>query len=219
MISLFPNYAHIKKRVGALKQYFKIDEEFPILEESCIPSYCHKRWFLAWVAWWRLIKAVRLLRKYKPETKAILDFGSGCGEFFHFVGEPCQYSFVERNQFLKPFLLQQIPSAREIQFSDLKHDPQEVIIALDSLEHNKDPEYIIREFALCLKPGGIVIMSGPTENLIYKVGRWLSGFTGHYHRITVHSLEKIFQKYFKRKKVVSGPFFLPIFRISVWIKN
>ena len=212
-------YKHINNRINILKQYFQVEKEFSLLEESCVPSYCHKKSILAWVAWWRLVKAAGLLKKFKPGINTILDFGAGSGEFFHFIRNHCEYNFIESNSILKSFIKNQIPLAQEVQLHDLQNSKYDVILALDSLEHNKDPEGIIVKLVSSLKPQGLIILSGPTENFIYKIGRRLAGFKGDYHQVRVHDLEETFKKYLTLKTIVSGPLFLPIFKISVWIKK
>ena len=202
-----------------MRGYFKIDKGLSLLDESCVPSYCHKNSILSWVAWWRLIKADGLLRKFKPEVNVVLDFGAGSGELFYLINKPVEYDFVESNNILKYFINTQIPLAKEVKLDEQKRDSYDVILALDSLEHNKEPEGIIIKLVSSLKPGGLFILSGPTENLIYKIGRRFAGFRGGYHSVTVYELEKTFRKYLINKITVSGPLFLPIFRISAWIKK
>ncbi|HTQ27696.1 MAG TPA: methyltransferase domain-containing protein, partial [Puia sp.] len=70
------------------------------------------------------------------------------------------------------------------------------IIALDVLEHINNLDDYILLFKKLLKPGGSIIVSGPTENFLYKIGRKLAGekFTGDYHVNNIHNIKKSFSK-------------------------
>jgi hypothetical protein len=62
----------------------------------------------------------------------------------------------------------------------------------------------------------VFILSGPTENWIYRAGRKLAGFSGHYHKMTILDIERAAERYMnliERKRV---PFGAPLFNISVW---
>jgi SAM-dependent methyltransferase len=60
----------------------------------------------------------------------------------------------------------------------------DLILALDVLEHVADLEGTIQTLLNSLSPGGKMIVSGPTENWIYRLGRRFAGreFSGDYHR-------------------------------------
>ena len=59
----------------------------------------------------------------------------------------------------------------------------ELIIALDVLEHVKDLPGTLAQLLRLLQPGGELIVSGPTENALYRFGRRLAGpeYSGDYH--------------------------------------
>ena len=70
---------------------------------------------------------------------------------------------------------------RKMRFKD---DSFDVVFCTDMLEHIRDPEVALKEIGRVLKPGGSLIVSVPTENLLYKLGRLLGRFdksTRHYH--------------------------------------
>ena len=70
---------------------------------------------------------------------------------------------------------------RKMKFKDGSFD---VIFCTDMLEHIRDPEVALKEIRRVLKPKGILIVSVPTENLLYKFGRLIGRFdksTKHYH--------------------------------------
>jgi hypothetical protein len=49
-----------------------------------------------------------------------------------------------------------------------------------------------------LSPNGIIIISGPTENILYKIGRVFAGnrFTGDYHVTTISKVKQEFSRFF-----------------------
>jgi 2-polyprenyl-3-methyl-5-hydroxy-6-metoxy-1,4-benzoquinol methylase len=57
----------------------------------------------------------------------------------------------------------------------------DVIVAAEVLEHVEPLEPALDQFRSWLKPEGRLLVSLPTENLLYKLGRRLAGFSGHYH--------------------------------------
>ena len=58
-----------------------------------------------------------------------------------------------------------------------------LITALDVLEHVDDLPTTLSDLVRLLKPGGWLVVSGPTENIFYKIGRRLAGpeYSGAYH--------------------------------------
>lgn len=62
------------------------------------------------------------------------------------------------------------------------------IVAANVLEHVEPRPALLATFARKLVPGGRLVVSGPTENALYRLGRRIVGFTGHYHVATVHDV-------------------------------
>jgi ubiquinone/menaquinone biosynthesis C-methylase UbiE len=60
----------------------------------------------------------------------------------------------------------------------------DTIVAADVLEHIQDLRPLIEEFRRLLKPGGELLISAPSENRFYELGRRVFGYTkpdDHYH--------------------------------------
>jgi 2-polyprenyl-3-methyl-5-hydroxy-6-metoxy-1,4-benzoquinol methylase len=58
----------------------------------------------------------------------------------------------------------------------------DVVLAGEVLEHlEHDLEATLRRFAAWLSPRGRLLVSLPTESRLYRLGRRLAGFHGHYH--------------------------------------
>jgi 2-polyprenyl-3-methyl-5-hydroxy-6-metoxy-1,4-benzoquinol methylase len=91
---------------------------------------------------------------------------------------------LERVHLLAPSELE-----REIQAQSLDY-----VITTDVLEHVPDLERTIAGFARLLRRGGRLVVSGPTETRLYRLGRVLAGFKGkeHYHHTNIaHIREQI----------------------------
>lgn len=212
------NCIQIKNRCSVLKACFDLNSLYEELEESCIPSYCHPNLLLAAVAWWRLIAASELYRNF-ASPGPILDFGAATGELYHFLPPENTYHFIERNILLSSALRSFNPSAKPESLEGLPPARFSAIFALDSLEHNVDVPSIIDQLYASLQNDGFMVVSGPTENMLYRFGRRVAGFSGHYHKMTIYDIETLLNKSLKRRYLISGPFHLPLFRVSVWQKS
>lgn len=102
----------------------------------------------------------------------------------------------------------------------------DVIIILDVLEHFESLDIPLNELNRLLKKNWILIISMPTENLIYKVWRFILKGTFsmetwpwswvHYH--SANKLSKIIWNVFGKSKNVFHPFFPPfdLFHLSIF---
>jgi len=210
---LFP--PKVRNRRKALRSRFDIAQQFEHIEESCIPSYVHSNPLAAWVAWMRLLQAANLYQKWAPNGD-VLDFGSATGEIGQLIAQRGAYCFIEDNELLVQALLYWLKDARRIKFDDLCDNQFAAIFALDSLEHNREIEPLIVRLKASLIKSGILILSGPTENVLYRLGRRLAGFQGHYHFQNIWDIEALIKRHMSLldRKVV--PMGVPLFSISVW---
>jgi 2-polyprenyl-3-methyl-5-hydroxy-6-metoxy-1,4-benzoquinol methylase len=209
------NLKRIVQRRGELKRQFDVRKEWDTIEESCVPSYVHQNLLAAYVAWARLTTAVSLYSRHAP-SGAVLDFGAGTGELHHVLAPKGEYHFVEENQLLVDALNARIPSAKRMHLEDLPDRTYAAIFALDSLEHNEDVRPLLEGMAGSLRPDGIFILSGPTENWLYKLGRKIARFEGHYHQQTIYDIEREASRLFQRVERRVVPFGVPLFSISAW---
>lgn len=205
-------------RRAALRTQFDVSREFETIEESCVPSYIHRNFIAAWTAWRRLEVAATLYRRFAG-AGPILDFGSGTGELFQVLKPRGAYSFVEENETLVRSLQRNIAGARREKLDELCPGRFAAVFALDSLEHNQDIAQIIDRLAEALSPDGVMILSGPTENRLYRLGRSLAGFDGHYHVQTVHDIERQMGTRLTMIGRRMEPIGLPLFAISAWRRS
>jgi SAM-dependent methyltransferase len=206
----------VRSRRAALKAQFDVRREFQEIEESCVPSYLHDNPLAAWTAWSRLTAAAGLYDRFAPDGD-ILDFGSATGEVRQLLRARGAYHFVEENEKLVTALQRNVEGAHRLTLDSLGQGRFAAIFALDSLEHNAEIGPILATLGRALAPGGVFILSGPTENGLYKLGRRIAGFEGHYHVQTIYDIERqVAAAGFVRLARTLRPFGLPIFALSAW---
>lgn len=218
MSNLSNYFCIIRQRRQILQGNFNIARQMKKLEESCVPSYAHTISLSAHVAWMRLYVASRLWMKQGGEGP-VLDFGCGTGELYHFLENAPAYHFIEGNDLVAEAVMTYIPDAQQKQIEGLKPGFYGTIFALDSLEHNDNIEALFSQLLVSLKPGGTLILSGPTENALYRFGRWVSGFEGDYHTTNIYDIEEMAGKQahlIHRQRVPLG---IPLFNLTCWQGN
>lgn len=194
-------------------------------DEMAIPSYLHSNQLIRWLMWRRYETIASFLDTIDGE--AALEFGCGLGLFL-----PELHRRFERLLAvdLFPDYAQALAKRRGliIQFVDnLGHvgdGSLDVIVAADVLEHLEDLPAYLEEFALKLKPQGRLIVSGPTESVLYKIGRQVAGFggKGDYHHTNIDRLiSDINANGFKRIRTKRLPFALApaLFKICDFVKT
>lgn len=217
---MFSQISHIRRRRTDLRRDIDVLNRFEEWEESCVPSYCHSNWMAAYVSWIRLFKAAELARSFVPDASRILDFGSSVGELGHLVSDGGKgYEFIEADQHAADYLQSRLPSAKRTTLESAPDGAYDQIFAIDSLEHNTDYAELLGVLATKLSPGGVLILSGPTENRLYHLGRRIAGFDGHYHETTIYAIEAAAKMLLSRRAVRSIMPVAPLFRISAWTKS
>jgi 2-polyprenyl-3-methyl-5-hydroxy-6-metoxy-1,4-benzoquinol methylase len=193
-----------------------LPEEF---YEAALPSYTHSNRLMAWLFWKRLDTALSLAGDLKG--KSVLDFGCGSGVTFKYLNDHgasvtgCDNRTVE----LARKIAGMLGTEAEL-FDDLfkiEGKKFDLILALDVLEHMDDLGPFIDKFRELANDGAQLIVSGPTENLLYKIGRFLAGFSGEYHVTNIYDIEKrLGDKGLEREalKLLYPP--VSLFRISSW---
>ncbi|HKG54592.1 MAG TPA: class I SAM-dependent methyltransferase [Anaerolineales bacterium] len=161
------------------------------LDESGFPAYSHLNPLINWLFWQRLRTAMNYIEKYTPYEN-ILDFGCGSGVMLPFLAQHVrQVTAIDIDLVPLESLKKHIPlaenvhvlDANQISLSQLTPKSFDLINALDVLEHVDDLSTTLRDLLHLLRPGGRLLVSGPTENIFYQMGRKLAGpeFSGDYH--------------------------------------
>ena len=161
------------------------------LDEAAFPAYSHPNPFINWLFWQRLRKTMETIERGAPYHR-VLDFGCGSGVMLPFLSSVAE-NVIALDLDLIPFerMKAQIDFPSNIEVHDTRSFPLdawpaasfEIITALDVLEHVEDLSATLKSLLRLLKPGGRLIVSGPTENVFYKLGRRVAGreYTGDYH--------------------------------------
>lgn len=204
----------IANRRSALQSHFDVRRQFEQVEESCVPSYVHGNRLAAWVAWRRSKVAAQLYDRHSP-AGPILDFGAATGELGHLIGKRGSYHIIEQDDLLAN-ACERWQEVHRTTLDEAKFGAFAAIFALDSLEHNEDIPSLVARLTPLLKPDGIFILSGPTENRFYRFGRRLAGFSGHYHHSNIFDIEAIVARHCTLVEARRVPFWPLLFRLTAW---
>lgn len=208
--------AHVRERRRVLRQAIGYDKDFELWEESCVPSYCHPNPLAAGVSWHRLFAAKAMAERVGSPMKRVLDFGSSIGELGHLFPKGVQYDFIESHVPAAQFLQQQLPEATQTTLDGAPAGAYDHVFAIDSLEHNTDFAELLDRLVTKLAADGVLILSGPTENGLYRLGRRIAGFEGHYHETNIHAIEAVAAKKLDRRAVRSILPVATLFRVTAW---
>jgi len=161
------------------------------LDEAAFPAYSHRNPVINWLFWQRLRKVIDHIQRPTPYER-ILDFGCGSGVMLPYLSQiSSQVTALDVDLLPLESVQAYIPLASNVevkdasksQVSDLPANSFDIIIALDVLEHVKDLPRMLNDLLALLKQSGQLIVSGPTENMFYRIGRKMAGpeYSGTYH--------------------------------------
>lgn len=192
-----------------------------VLDEMAVPTYLHWNPLITRFFWQRY---AMILRMAAPgENDHVLEFGCGLGVFL-----PTLYSYTKHVYAIDlfPAYAKLLCEKRQLgvrfvdRMEDIPDNQLDVLIAADVLEHVEKPSEWFSLFRNKIKPGGCLIMSGPTENFIYHIGRILAGFGGKggYHKTNIFHLEKnALDAGFILDKKETLPFKIPPFLFNILV--
>jgi SAM-dependent methyltransferase len=144
--------------------------------------------------WSRLTRMVEQSRAYR--AKVILDLGCGKGELLQMLERRLPPSdcigvdaggriYEARKRIGRGPGSPRFHLVRaDIRRLPLRPRCAQLVFCVSVLEHLTDPGSAIREVAVILENGGVLMVGLPTENLCYRIARKLVGFTkprDHYH--------------------------------------
>lgn len=168
--------------------------------EMAIPSYLHKNALLRSMAWWRVdVLAKRLERAARAIGRrdlTIVDYGCGSGVLF---GDALPFArdligvdlvldaaklLVERRGYARVRLMTPDDAASAIAPKSV-----DIILAGEVLEHVEPLKPILERFHGWLRDDrSRLLVTLPTENKLYQLGRRIAGFSGHYHHSTAATI-------------------------------
>lgn len=214
------NFADVKHRfksaIRAIAQEHRTDE----VDEAALPSYAHGNPLIDYIFW----KRVRLAYDYANTSpgRRVLDFGCGSGVLSYALAHAGHHVTAIDLDFRPLRLVQnRIPFPTSIRFLEGDVVTQDIperfdlIVALDVLEHIEPLQPYLERFAQLLTPTGVIFVSGPTENTLYKIGRRLAGqrFTGDYHVSNIHTIKRQFEQSFRTKHQATLLPIVPLFEV------
>ena len=214
-------------RTPEAKQIFKrhfakaIQEKSAILDEAAFPAYAHRNPLIDRIFWGRLAAAEKYLAT-KP-LDSVLDFGCGSGIMSYimsgFAGrvvatdlEPATFNRMQQAVGFPGNV--EFTAARELAAETYQRS-FDAIVALDVLEHVEDLTGILRQFEKLLRPTGVVVISGPTESALYRLGRRIAGqrFTGDYHVSNIGKVEAECRRHGSVQPIATLYPVLPLFKV------
>ncbi len=161
-------------------------------DEMAIPSYLHGNPLIRWLMWRRYETIAAMLPA--GAGGAVLEFGCGVGLFLPHLCE--RYETVYAVD-LFPQFARALAAERELavafpeEVAEVADGSLDAIVAADVLEHlEEDLNRYLALFRRKLKPGGALLVSGPTESPFYRLGRVAAGFgdKGDYHHTNIDAL-------------------------------
>ena len=193
------------------------------LDEAAFPAYSHPNLVINFLFWQRIRKVIDFLEENAPYDLA-LDFGCGSGVMLPFLGQACaRVIAIDIDLYpletVKPYITLpeniEFRDARDTFLGDLPSSSFDVIIALDVLEHVEDLNQTLADLCKLLRTGGRLVVSGPTENPAYKIGRLLAGpeYSGEYHERSVRDIKKALSAFMNVKKIATLYYPIPLFEI------
>lgn len=192
------------------------------LDEQAVPAYLDgnfmsKKIFLA-----RIIEVWRFIELYS-KSDVCIDFGCGTGLMLPLLKKTSEevYGIDLDLRFARLFLNDDrgYKLFETLDEASLEPGTVDLILVLDVLEHFEDPSDIIDRLAGLLRKGGILIISGPTENFFYKLGRALVGFSGHYHHQNIYTLQEQLCEKLSLVESRKIPWWPTLFEISCFEKT
>jgi len=188
-------------------------------DEQALPAYSHRNRLMRWLFWQRLRRVVRYLERKAPAGARVLDFGCGVGMLlpllawrgFQVTGVDLDIRHTQ--SFLDAFHISDVTILSASKLNELSPGQFDIITALDVLEHVPHLDETIVRLGDLLKPGGKLIVCGPTENALYRLGRRLAGFSGAYHLRNIEDIRQAVHKHFTTVSLGTIYSWLPLFKL------
>lgn len=193
------------------------------LDEAGFPAYSHPNPLINWLFWQRLRTAMNTIEKYSPYDQ-ILDFGCGSGVMLPFLAAHSRHVTALDIDLLPLYKVNkhiplesnvEVLDAKQVSLSQLEPASFDFINALDVLEHVADLPRTLSELIRLLKPGGRLVVSGPTENILYQIGRKLAGpeYSGAYHVRGIAEIKRELKKMGRVEHIATLYPPLPLFEV------
>ncbi len=195
------------------------EEHTENLDEAAFPAYSNPNPLMNFLFWERIYRAMQYIAQ-RGKIQKVMDFGCGSGVMLPFLAQSAD-EVIAVDVDLAPLrrLEKFIAFPDNITFTETHATVQsgtlDLLLALDVLEHVNALDKLLADLSALLKPDGVLLVSGPTENIFYKMGRMLAGpeYSGHYHVRNIYDIEKNAGKYLKTKRQATLFYPVPLFVI------
>jgi len=188
-----PDRRRLQPLLTRIARHLKAKLGREAVNDMAIPAYTRGSALSRWV-FWRKLHWIERLAASKPGERT-LDFGCGTGVLLPSWSKSGSkvYATDLRLSFARilcrELKLVQVtlfpPDELESRIPDATLD---LVVAANVLEHVQDRVEILRMFGRKLNPCGRLVISGPSENALYRLGRWMVGFPGDYHVANVQDV-------------------------------
>jgi predicted TPR repeat methyltransferase len=188
-------------------------------DEQGLPAYTNPNLLMRQVFWQRIRIVIGILERL-PKAGLAVDFGSGLGLMIPILADHAREVVaveVEPEKLVEgtttlgiaPAAFRTVASLAEV--GSAARPKADLVLALDVLEHVGDLDGVLQDIFGAMAPDGRLLVSGPTENALYRLGRRLAGYSGRYHRRSVGDIERALKNGFRivARKVVYPP--VPLF--------
>jgi len=193
------------------------------MDEAAFPAYSHRNPLINWLFWQRLRTVMDYIETEAPYER-VLDFGCGSGVMLPFLCtistrvtamdiDLLPFERIRRQRAFPANL--NVYNARKVSLKDLPGDSFDLIVATDVLEHVDDLSGTLNAMKERLKPGGQIVISGPTENILYKLGRKLAGpeYSGDYHERGILEVRELLGRQMQVIPIATLYWPMPLFEI------
>jgi 2-polyprenyl-3-methyl-5-hydroxy-6-metoxy-1,4-benzoquinol methylase len=181
--------------------------------EMAVPSDCHPNPAIRWLFWSRLDAALSLAQVGAGER--VLDFGTGggvllptlCAAGARVTATDVQLAPAHTLVAERTLDVALLPAADQAAWFAGHAGGVDCIFALDVLEHLGEEALaaLVDRFRVLLSPRGRLVLSGPTESVMYALGRRVAGFANDYHHRNVFDLDRLFAAAWKAERRVRLP--------------
>lgn len=163
-------------------------EEFEAMNTKVNQNiYTNRNWIVRELFWRRLDK---LLSLTNLDNKVVMDFGCGEGALLPTLSELSKevYGVDIKSEAAEELVSRYKLKNVQVVSADLREplyqNMFDVVICADVLEHFKQMGEAIATISIALKEDGFLLVSAPTENFFYRIGRRVFGFVkppDHYY--------------------------------------
>lgn len=199
------------------------------LDEAGFHAYSHPNPIINWLFWQRIRTAMYHIKKSAPH-ESILDFGCGSGVMLPFLAlNSRRVTAIDIDLHPLERIRGHIPLASNVEMLDGMQTPvsqlapnsYDLINALDVLEHVDDLMGTLSQLMNLLKTGGQLVVSGPTENILYQIGRKLAGpeYSGEYHERGIAEIKRELRRFARVEHIATLYYPVPLFEVFTAYKN